>query len=129
MPLYTVSTRQPLSARVKERAATMITDVHCAHTQAPRTFVNVYFSQNVPLPRGIDLHVFGTVRGGRTTETNERIKADMVDQFATLTGLSPRQVGLELFPVPASWVMEGGTVLPEPGDEADWLQEHRGPSA
>ena len=25
---------------------------------------------------------------------------------------------------PARWIMEGGHVLPEPGEEADWLAKH-----
>ena len=129
MPLYTISTREPLSARVKEGVAMMITDVHCAHTGAPRTFVNVYFSHNVPLRRGIDLHVLGTVRAGRTAQTNNEIEADMVEQVAALTGLLPVQVDFAMFPVSASWIMEGGTVLPEPGEEAEWLEEHQHPSS
>lgn len=125
MPLYTISTRAPLSDDVKARAAMMITDVHCAHTGAPRTFVNVYYSHNVPLREGIDLHIFGTVRGGRTMQTNDDVEEDMVGQMVDITGLPLRRIDFSIFPVPASWVMEGGDVLPEPGEEAGWLEEHR----
>lgn len=124
MPLYVVSTRAPLSEDVKARAAMMITDVHCAHTGAPRTFVNVYYSHNVPLHQGIDLHIFGTVRAGRTLQTNDRVEQDMVAQMAQIAGLPLRRIDFSIFPVPASWVMEGGAVLPEPGEETGWLEEH-----
>lgn len=124
MPLYTISTREPLSDDVKARAAMMITDVHCAHTGAPRTFVNVYYSHNVPLHRGIDLHIFGSVRGGRTMQTNDNVEEDMVAQMAEITGLPLRSIDFAIFPIPASWVMEGGAVLPEPGEEASWLDQH-----
>jgi hypothetical protein len=26
--------------------------------------------------------------------------------------------------VPAAWIMEGGAVMPQPGDEAEWLARH-----
>ena len=125
MPLYTVSTRTPLSEDVKARVAMMITDVHCAHTGAPRTFVNVFYSHNVPLHPEIDLHIFGTVRGGRTLQTNDNVEEDMVAQMSQMTGFPLRRIDFSIFPVPASWVMEGGAVLPEPGKEASWLEEHR----
>ena len=27
--------------------------------------------------------------------------------------------------LPASWLMEGGRIMPEPGEEADWLAARR----
>ena len=124
MPLYTVSTRRPLPRDVRERVAMMITDVHCEHTGAPRTFVNVYYSHNVPLRPGIELDVFASVRGGRTIHTNDNVEDDMVDRMAKLTGIPVQQIDFSIFPVPASWVMEGGVVLPEPGEEDAWLKQH-----
>ena len=124
MPLYTISTREPLPENVRERVAMMITDVHCGHTGAPRTFVNVLFSHNVPLREAFELHVFGTVRGGRTDETNQAIRRDMVSQMSSLTGFAPDQIDFSMFPIRASWVMEGGAVLPEPGEEAEWLDSN-----
>ena len=35
------------------------------------------------------------------------------------------EVGVGTVDVPASWVMEGGELLPEPGEEAEWLERHR----
>ncbi len=112
-------------ATITAGAALVVTDVHCRHTGAPRTFVNVQFSHNVPLRPGIDLHIFGSVRSGRTLQTNDALEADMVAEMAKIAGLSLPQVDFSLFSVPASWVMEGGVVLPEPGEEAQWLEEHR----
>jgi len=31
---------------------------------------------------------------------------------------------VQLLEVPAAWVMEGGAVMPEPGEEAAWLARH-----
>jgi hypothetical protein len=34
------------------------------------------------------------------------------------------QVGVVTRDVPAAWVMEGGAVMPEPGEEDAWLAAH-----
>lgn len=31
---------------------------------------------------------------------------------------------VDLTDVPASWLMEGGRIVPEPGEEAAWLAGH-----
>lgn len=124
MPLYTVSTRAPLPDAAKAKIAMMITDVHCGHTGAPRTFVQVMYSENAPLNEGVDLHIYASVRAGRTLQTNDGIEEDMVDQICEITGFSLRQIGFAIFNVPARWIMEGGAVLPEPGEEEEWLKAH-----
>lgn len=124
MPLYTVSTRAPLSDEAKAKIAMMITDVHCGHTGAPRTFVQVVYSENAPLNPGANLHIYASVRAGRTMQTNDFIEEDMVNQMAGLSGIPLTQIEFAIFGVPASWIMEGGVVLPEPGEEEEWLKEH-----
>ena len=62
----------------------------------------------------------------RSAETNDRVERDMVSRLVELTGFSLEQIEFLLFPVPASHVMEGGAVLPEPGEEASWLAAHHG---
>lgn len=124
MPLYTVSTRTPLPAKAKAEIAMMITDEHCGPTGAPRTFVQVVFSENVPLNPGTELHIYASVRAGRTLQLNDDIEHAMVDRMSEITGYSLRQIEYAIFGVPASWIMEGGVILPEPGEEAEWLKEH-----
>ena len=36
----------------------------------------------------------------------------------------PVGVSVVTVDVPARWVMEGGDILPEPGDEAAWIAKH-----
>lgn len=124
MPLYTVSTREALDGDVKAKLAMMITDVHCAHTGAPRTFVQVYFAQNLPLAEAVDLNVQASVRAGRSAELNKQVEVDLIQQVADLSGISLNHISFNLFEIPASWVMEGGVILPEPGEEAEWLEKH-----
>ncbi|MBB6520639.1 hypothetical protein [Pseudoteredinibacter isoporae] len=125
MPLYTISTRGELSAEAKAKAAMMITDVHCAHTGAPRTFVQVVFSEHLPLQDDMDLHVLASARAGRTQQLNDTIEQDIVQGMEHISSIPSLKIGYELFPVPASWVMEGGVILPEPGEEAEWLEKHQ----
>lgn len=124
MPLYTISTDEPLAPEAKLAAAKMITDTHCGHTGAPRTFVNVLYYQNVPLRPGVKLDIFGSVRGGRTLEANNNIERDMVARMATIAGYQSHEIEFSYIEVSASWIMEGGAVLPEPGEEEAWLAKH-----
>lgn len=124
MPHYTVSTSKPLSKSVKDKVAMMITDVHCGHTGAPRTFVQILFAENIPLRDDIDLHIIANVRAGRTEETNRGKREDMIRQMSGLTGIAESKIGWILTAVPAKWIMEGGAVLPDPGEEAEWLEKH-----
>jgi hypothetical protein len=48
----------------------------------------------------------------------------IAEAVAKAVGAEAGSVRVHLLEVPASWVMEGGALLPEPGDEADWLAQH-----
>ena len=50
--------------------------------------------------------------------------AEIAEAVAREIGAEPGLVRVRLLDVPASWVMEGGALLPEPGEEADWLARH-----
>jgi len=43
---------------------------------------------------------------------------------AETIGIDGLQITVFTKDVPASWVMEGGALLPEPGEEGDWLAAH-----
>ena len=48
----------------------------------------------------------------------------MARSMARILGLAGDQVSVVTVDVPARWVMEGGHVFPEPGDDAAWLAQH-----
>lgn len=125
MPLYSVSCASSLDDGMKEKLANLIMRVHCDLTGAPETFVNVIFSDNVPLRPTVQLNVLGSVRKGRTSEAKERLSHSMADAIAELTGVPASQLEMTMYEVPAQWVMEGGEILPEPGeeDQCEWLQK------
>jgi len=122
--MYTVSSKSNIPQDKKNQLAKLIMDIHCDFTGAPPTFVNVIFSQNVSLNTGIEVNVLGNVRKGRTEETNERLTQKLHKDISGLLGMGSQSMEVSLMEIPARWVMEGGEVLPEPGeeDDCDWLQ-------
>ena len=125
MPLYTVSTGRSLSVPNRKALANLIMDVHCVITGAPKTFVNVMYCDNIPLEDGLQMNVLGAVRKGRTAEMNATLQNTLIDKITEMFNMSDLQLDLSLFEVPAQWVMEGGEILPEPGeeDQCEWLQK------
>lgn len=125
MPLYTVSTRTPIPEKQREALANSIMNTHCGLTGSPETFVNVIFMEGVPLREGVVLNVVGNVRKGRTPDMNENLQQLQRENISELMRVPQFQMELSLFEVPAQWVMEGGEILPEPGeeDQCEWLQE------
>lgn len=124
MPMYTVSTKQPLPPQTREALAQNITRIHCEITGAPATFVNVVFWTNVPLPQGQMLNLFGTVRGGRSDQKKRRLRQALLESVAANTAVDLGDIGYSAFDISAKCVMEGGVVLPEPGEEERWLAAH-----
>ncbi len=101
----------------KQKIAADITDIHCEMTGAPRTCVHVFFFEDAPqLPiNGKSVFLFGSIRAGRTdvrkSDLVNRIKASI----CTHAGVPRKQIIADTTDVPASWVMEGGDFLAEPG--------------
>lgn len=121
MPLYTVSTRESLPTETKQKIVDAITEQHCMITEAIPEFVQVFFSEGVPLNKKVDLHLFGSIRSGRTEETKSRMNVAFRHALAQILGSEANRLQCVLSDVPASWVMEGGKILPEPGQEEEWL--------
>lgn len=122
MPLYVCSTPAGVLDDARRRGiAEAITRVHCQVTGAPATFVHVILDESKPA-----YSVFGTIRAGRSEQTKERLRQEMARAVAEVADVEAHEVGVLTVDVPASWVMEGGAVLPEPGEEAQWLAAHAG---
>lgn len=122
MPLYTVSTKKPLTHDVRDQLAAGITQLHCDATGAPAEFVQVVFSFNVPLGKHKQVHLLGSIRSGRSSETKQLIISRFHQLFHTVLRTTEDQAVVQLMDVPASWVIEGGDIMPEPGEEAEWLE-------
>lgn len=125
MPLYTLSSRADLSAELQQQVAEQIVTTHCSLTGAPPTFVNVIFWQHFPLAEPLRYHLFYAVRKGREGAINQVLARSLVDDLCRILAIEHEELDVQVIEVPASWVMEGGHVLPEPGEEenCDWLSK------
>ncbi len=127
MPLYICNTKKgAVSNQAKAAIASAITDIHCEVTGAPAKFVHTAFFEDDPrFPLGTaKAGVFGNIRRGRTDEQKAQICDAIQQAFSTHAGVAPEDAQVLIGDTPASWVMEGGDVMPEPGEEAAWLAAH-----
>ena len=127
MPLYVCNSRKGLiSDDAKARIAKDITDIHCEVTGAPPTFVHAFFFEEAPhVPIGESKALlFGQIRAGRTNEQKAEMIERMSESIHKHTGIARADIAASTTDTPASWVMEGGDLLPEPGKEAAWLAAH-----
>jgi len=127
MPLYRCMVAPGLTSYDQRLAiAQDITRIHCDVTGAPPTFVHTFFAEDDAgeLPGGTRAMVFGSIRSGRTDEQKQRLVREMTEAVAAAAGIAADEVVLATVDVPARWVMEGGDLLPEPGEEAAWLVRH-----
>ena len=128
MPLYRCAVVEGRT-REEQRAwiAKEIVRIHCGVTGAPASFVHAFFSESPlsALPSGKQAFVLGSIRSGRTDEQKRRIVAELTDVVADVLGCGADEVGVATVDVPSKWIMEGGELLPEPGEEAEWLARHR----
>lgn len=120
MPLYICGApADVLDDQQRQRIATAITRIHCEVTGAPPAFAHVVFDES-----RTDYSVLGTIRAGRSDDTKAELKRHMARAVAETVGVGVETVSVVTVDIPASWVMEGGALLPEPGEEGDWLAAH-----
>ena len=136
MPLYICAAdKDAIPAAAKEQIAAAVTRVHCDVTGAPPTFVHCFFFDRGSPQLEVLQHVFnassdrpyvlfGNLRAGRTEETKDRVVNEMCDAVCDILGIDRQQIDMATQDIPAKWVMEGGDLLPEPGEEEAWLRAH-----
>ncbi len=128
MPRYEVFTTDPIDPDIKQQLATEITEIHCAVTGAPPSFVRVVFvavgKDNcfVAGERRHDASIRGTIREGRSHESVAELLHGLSSAFHRAVGIPEEQILISLGARPGWQIMEGGRVLPEAGDEDDWLE-------
>ena len=113
----------------RKAVAKAFTDIHCGSTGAPRTFVHCEF---IEYPAGSDngydsdatYYMDGGNRAGRPEEVKQKLLSDLIGAFVEITGISPDDIDGRITEGKASQTMEGGHVLPEPGEEGPEWFEH-----
>ena len=128
MPLYRCAIREGASApSQREQIAKEVVRIHCGVTGAPPSFVHAFFDERPAsaLPDGHVAFVLGTIRWGRTDEQKAEIVSELRRSVATALDCTTAEVGVVTVDIPSKWNMEGGSLLPEPGEEEAWLAQHR----
>jgi len=127
MPLYRCIV-PPNVTTYEQRAeiAERVTRIHCDVTGGLPLFVHTFFAEDDAgmLPADKRALMLGSIRAGRTAEQKARLVAELARSLARVLALADDQVSVVTVDVPARWVMEGGDILPEPGDEAAWIAKH-----
>ena len=127
MPLYRCAIREGFSTESQRaQISKEVVRIHCDVTGAPAMFVHAFFSERPAseLPEGQSAYVFGTIRWGRTDTQKAEIVSQLRDSVAAALDCSPGEVGVTTVDIPSKWNMEGGEIMPEPGEEAAWLAKH-----
>lgn len=127
MPLYLCNAAKgSISDDAKPKIAADITRIHCDVTGAPSQFVHAFFVEEDAAPPfdGKSAVLFGSIRANRTDAQKAQIIAEMRQSISKHAGLDLDTIGMMTTDVPASWAFEGGEVMPEPGEEAEWLARH-----
>jgi phenylpyruvate tautomerase PptA (4-oxalocrotonate tautomerase family) len=128
MPVYTCTAAQgSLTSDSKASLAAEITRIHAEINRVPPAYVNVIFSEpqsdsvfagGVP---GKPLIITGWARRGHPQESTTKLALELSSAAARVTGVDESHVMVVIEDSPARSAVEGGQVLPEPGEEKEWL--------
>ena len=128
MPIYTCTTTEStLPGPVKKALAREIASIHSEINHVPSTYVNVVFHE---LPAddvytdGVPARpvlVSGWIREGHPKAEVTRLATEIAAAVARIAGVSADRVLVVFQSSPASFAVEGGRVLPEPGQEQAWI--------
>lgn len=107
MPVYTCTTaRGRLSADVKSGFAAEVTRIHSTVNRPAHPLI-----------------VNGWVRSGHPEDDTSRLVAEIAGAATRITGFPAERVLVVIGNSPARFAIEGGRVLPEPGQEQAWFAE------
>jgi phenylpyruvate tautomerase PptA (4-oxalocrotonate tautomerase family) len=133
MPIYTCTTTEStLTTDVKTALACEISRIHSDINHVPSTYVNVVFnelpSDNVYTDGkpAAPLLITGWVRDGHPEAETTRLATEIASAATRITGVPADRVLVVFQSSPAHYAVEGGRVLPAPGEEAAWLAAAHG---
>ncbi len=128
MPIYTCTVAQStFGADTKRALAGEIARIHSSINHVPSTYVNVAFHElaadslytdGVPASPVL---ISGWVRAGHPQADTTRLAIEIANAVSTVCDVDADRVLVVFESSPASSAVEGGRVLPEPGDEKSWI--------
>lgn len=122
MPLYMLTSKQIISPSNKQKLVDLVVDAHCTIMVAPEQFVHVAFSDGVPIEGNNDLYIQATVRIGREKDQVVRLNDALQKGAAEIFQIQENKIYVNLLEIESNWVMEGGHVMPPPGEEDEWME-------
>ncbi|BBY86969.1 tautomerase family protein [Mycolicibacterium tokaiense] len=132
MPVYTCITVQgALSPETKADLAAEMTRVHSMINHVPGTYVNVVFHELPDDDVYTDgrpaqpLLINGWVRTGHPEAQSSQLVAEIAAAATRVTGIPARRVLVVIQNSPAHFAIEGGRVLPAPGEEEAWFRAQK----
>ena len=128
MPIYTCTTAQDtLTTASKAALAGEISRIHSDINHVPSTYVNVVFHELRPDNVYTDgrparpVLITGWVRDGHPETETTRLALAVAAAASRITGVPADRVLVVFESSPAHYAVEGGRVLPAPGEEAAWI--------
>jgi phenylpyruvate tautomerase PptA (4-oxalocrotonate tautomerase family) len=131
MPIYTSITQEgSLSQQQRKGIAEAVTKIHVDATGAPRSFVDVRF---FTYPAGHNFrggmesttaYLAGNIRTGRDLATKQKMLKELVAVMQRIGKLPANEVVAYVEETDADQVIEKGAILPQPGQEKEWLKTH-----
>jgi phenylpyruvate tautomerase PptA (4-oxalocrotonate tautomerase family) len=128
MPIYTCTVAESaFGAGTKRALASAIARIHSSMVHVPSSYVNVAFHElaaddlyagGVPASPVL---VTGWVREGHPAADTTKLATEISTAVAKICEIDVARVLVVIQPSPASFAVEGGRVLPEPGHEQAWL--------
>jgi phenylpyruvate tautomerase PptA (4-oxalocrotonate tautomerase family) len=128
MPIYTCTMAEStFGADAKRALASEIARIHSSMIHVPSTYVNVAFHEleadglyagGVPASPVL---VTGWVREGHPADDTTRLATQIAAAVTKTLEIDVVRVLVVIQPSPARFAVEGGRVLPEPGQEKEWL--------
>lgn len=129
LPIYTTITQEgALSDEQKQEISEAVTKNHVDATGAPSSFVNVRFftySAGDNFRGGVKTataYLGGTIREGRDIATKQKMLQELVSMMQRIGKLPANEVVVYLEDINADQVTEKGAILPQPGQEDEWLK-------
>jgi phenylpyruvate tautomerase PptA (4-oxalocrotonate tautomerase family) len=128
MPIYQcISPEGLLDESQRKNIAGEITRIQCDATGAPRSFVNFQDMPNgrvfTGASRSTHSIVFGDIRAGRDVATRQAMLRDLPQMWTQLTDEPEEELLIAQREVKAENAIEAGVILPEPGEEQQWLEQ------
>ena len=123
MPLYSLTSSKYLSADKKQKLVDLFTTAHCSIMVAPEQFVHVVFFEGIPIMNNKRLYIHANVRLGRTQDQIDRVCEAFKTGCAKILQVNEDKIHINLMEIDGKWAMEGGFVMPSPGEEDEWMEK------